>query len=363
MGAADRGQARPDALGPRTGGLDRDGDTGSGIPSAIALRCAGVLLLISAMIVPLATTGVVAARGNVAVRELAFSRIAYALAVSVIVVSTAVELTPRLRYPARQVALVTGAVFMLTPLFLVGALELMGALVSPDALPPVLQDLPPRGEPHIGMWLLASGGALVVLSASGAAEEGLRRMGSLFRGVLSGRAESMAVVLGVAGVVLFIVGRYGTWMRIESEVADWNVVAQNAPVLGLVSLAGLAVCLLCVTASVIRPSAHLGAATVVSGWVVTFVPAWMLVVGAAAPAVTAPEWLRSRLHDWSEGTTELASGVEPVLHVDVPDLPESLSVHLVVGSGTTMLFAAGLLIGLSGLLFTRAACRTATGSA
>ena len=101
VGAADRGQARPDALGPRTGGLDRDGDTGSGIPSAIALRCAGVLLLISAMIVPLATTGVVAARGNVAVRELAFSRIAYALAVSVIVVSTAAELTPRLRYPAR----------------------------------------------------------------------------------------------------------------------------------------------------------------------------------------------------------------------------------------------------------------------
>lgn len=324
---------------------------------AIALRLAGIGVVALACVVPLAATAGVAARRTVSIATLPWSRVLFAAATLALLGSVAAEFHPGSRRRGRAVALVIGAVLLLAPLFVVAVFELIAALVSPDALPPVLQELPPRGEPRAGMWLLTVGGALVVLSAGGSASEGLRRGAELARGVLRGRAESIGLVLGGAGIALFVAGRYESWMRIDSDVADWNVVAQSAPLLGLASLVGLAVCAACVVACAMRSGAAVASTTVTAGWVATLVPAAMLVVGAATPELTAPAWLRTRLEDLSTRASELVAGIEGPVAVEVPELPADLTVELVVGRGAVMLFAAGLLVGLSGVLFVRAACR------
>ncbi len=321
------------------------------------MRIAGLVLVALAAVLPVADAATATLGDSPAIIELRASRWLFAVLVLIIIAATVVEPRPRYRDLARGSVFGVGLVMLLTPVVLIAALESLTAVLSPDMLPPVIQDLPPRGEPQLGVWLLIAGASLVMLSATDAAAPALARGRALGRGLLARKPESIAVLLGTVGIVLFVLGRYELWMSIDSNVADWNVVAQSAPVIGLSTLVVLGVCTGCVVAVAMRPSAPLGVATVTIGWMATLVPAAMLVVGRVTPSLTAPGWLRSRLADWSARGTELASGVPRSVPVTVPELPRTLEVDLVVERGTTMLFTAGLLMGLSGLFVLRASCR------
>lgn len=324
-----------------------------------SMRVVGLALIAFAAVLPIADAATATIEQSPSIFELRASRWLFALLMLLVITATLAESRPRHRVLARTSVFGVGLVMLLTPLVLIAALESLTAVLSPDVLPPVVQDLPPRGEPQLGVWLLMAGAALVMLSATDAAGPALRRFGALGRGLLARRPESIAVLLGTVGIVLFVLGRYERWMTIDSNVADWNVVAQSAPVMGLATLAVLALCTVCVVAAAMRPSAPLGVAILMIGWMATLVPAAMLVIGQATPSVTAPGWLRARLTDWSAQGTELAAGVPDAVPVDVPELPRTLEIDLAVGHGTIMLFAAGLLVGLCGLFLIQASCRSA----
>ena len=320
------------------------------------LRLAGVTLIVIAALVPIADAAAAALQDSPTIAGLRVSRWLFAVLLLVITAASILESKPRYRNAARTAVFGVAMVMFCTPLLLVAALETLTAVLSPDMLPPVIQELPPRGEPQIGVWLLMAGAGLVMLSASGSAGGAVTRLGVLGRGLATRRSESIALLLGAVGLTLFVLGRYENWMRIDSNVGDWNVVAQSAPLMGLASLVVLVLCAMCVVATAFRPSAPLGVATLTIGWLATLVPATMLVIGRATPSLTAPEWLRSRLADWSSQGTELASGLPDAVPVDVPELPRTLEVQLMIGLGTTMLFAAGLFVGLCGVFVVRASC-------
>lgn len=324
------------------------------------LRLTGMAVIVLAALVPIADAATASLQESPTIAGLKLSRWLFAALLLVITIASILESQPRHRNAARTTVFGIATVMFCTPLLLVAALETLTAMLSPDMLPPVIQDLPPRGEPQFGVWLLMAGAGLVMLSASGSAGAAMARLGALGRGLAKRRPESIALLLGVVGLTLFVLGRYENWMKIDSNVGDWNVVAQSAPLMGLASLVVLVLCAMCVVAAVIRPSAPLGVATVTLGWIATLVPATMLVIGRATPSLTAPEWLRSRLADWSSQGTELAAGLPDAVPVDVPELPRTLEVQLMIGRGTMMLFAAGLFVGLCGVFVVRATCsRTA----
>lgn len=320
------------------------------------LRITGITLIVIAALVPLAEAATATLQDSPTIASLRLSRWLFAMLILVIVVASVLESKPRYRNAARTAVFGVATVVFCTPLLMVAALETLTAVLSSDMLPPVIQELPPRGEPHIGVWILMAGAGLVMLSASGSAGGAVPRIGDLVRGLATRQSESIAVLLGAVGLTLFVLGRYENWMKIDSNVADWDVVAQSAPLMGLASLVVLVLCGMCVVAGVARPSAPLGVATLTIGWIATLVPATMLVIGRATPSLTAPDWLRSRLADWSSQGTELAAGLPDAVPVDVPELPRTLEVELVVGRGTMMLFAAGLFVGLCGMFVIRASC-------
>jgi hypothetical protein len=277
-----------------------------------------MVVVVLAALVPIADAAAATLQDSPTIAGLKLSRWLFAALLLVITVASVLESKPRYRGAARTTVFGVAMVMFCTPLLLVAALETLTAVLSPDMLPPVIQELPPRGEPQIGVWLLMAGAGLVMLSASGSAGTAVSRLGALGRGLATRQSESIAMLLGVIGLTLFVLGRYENWMKIDSNVGDWNVVAQSAPFMGLASLVVLVVCAMCVVAAATRPSAPLGVATLTIGWIATLVPATMLVIGRATPSLTAPEWLRSRLTDWSSQGTELAAGLPEAVPVDVP---------------------------------------------
>lgn len=314
----------------------------------LTVRGVGTAFVVLAFAVPLLASRAGSESAAPRLWELSASRWAVAAMLLLSAVGTAMELSsPDRRDLGRGVVLGAGTLLLVTPALTIALLELVSVWISPDRLPRTLRRLSIGGDPRLGIWILAVGGGLILLSATTAPVSISRRLSELARS--HGRSRIVAVGFASAAVAMLGVGRYVDWLTIDSTVGTWELPGNTLPWIGPMTLGLFAASVALSAVLLMRTVPTSAAATATLGWAVTLPAACMLIVTTAVPKVRAPDWLRERLVEWSTGTDRWGS----VIPADLLALPRDLRVDLVPGAGLFLVLGAGLLLAAAGLLALR----------
>jgi hypothetical protein len=313
----------------------------------IRVRTVGIALLMVSAICPWLMLRGRAGGTHFSLLDLPFTRVAFIIVISVIVVLTILEVA------SAWVGVATSLVAALSLLLLIWLLvtqvliELTAILVFPRYLPSTLRRLSIGIEPLYGLLVAIVGAALIIISSVVTAEKLDNWFGNLKAGYGERDPAIAALPISIIGVVLLIIGRDSNWIQLRATngSAVWDLPGWAIPWMGLATLLLLLLAVAGVAAFCLRRSILCGVVLMTVGWAVTLPYALIMVVVRAIPHITAPSWLKSHLSEWAT-TAHAARYVGRI----VPDVPHHLTVALGVGVGAILVFIAGVSIALAGLL-------------
>lgn len=247
--------------------------------------------------------------------------------------------------PARAVAVVAASLLLIGPILGIVIIELLALWAYPEFLPATWRRFLPGAVPLAGIWLFVLGAGLVLIGSSGGGGALLSRIRLLTQGGALGRLRTAGLIVAASSVPLLMVGRTSTWLSASSPAGSWSVAGYAIPWLGLVSLILLLLTLALVLATFWLRALPVAAALVTCGWMLTLGSTLVLILFAALPSYTIPDWLHRDLVSW---TTRTRRYIGDSCQLSLFSSQASISIR--GSSGPWLVFAGGIAAAIGGLL-------------
>lgn len=336
-----------------TNGPARGATGARGIEAEVGFRFAGLAVLLVASLVPWVSSRRVGGEGQLRLVDLHGAR--WAVALLALTVLTTAVLEWRSDVGSELLAMVgigASAVITVASVLVASLLELLGIWLSPDHLPRTVRRLAGGVNPMPGVWLTAVAGALCLLGATGHASRVWAVAGDLVAEVRERSRGAYATVILLVALPLLVFGRYASGIEVTSPAGDISIAAWSVPWYGIWTLITLGAVAGLAVLSHVRPTAGVGVALAILGWVISLPAGLLVAVGSASPTLTAPGWMQDRVAEVAAGADAATTRLPSV--VPRPALPERLEISFATGRGAVAIYLVGLLVMVAGWLVCRA---------
>lgn len=253
---------------------------------------------------------------------------------------------------AHPISLTAATVMAILPVATVISLNVVSYWLSPAFIPSTWRRVLIGVSPSSGVWLALVGGALVVICVAGGSTRFLQLLSGIGRGLRNFDRSSIAFVLTVFGLILYLASRYQPWVSFtvdlsSSRVENWEIPGYAIPVAGISSLIEISLLVVCLVWLALAASRFIGVLLVTIGWA----PITYGVVFTTSNLIPSkftfslPSFVLHSLSQWSPKADRLSNG-----YVQLPKIPRQASFSILHSSGGFEVLIAGMLITLAGLL-------------